>query len=145
RPPRSFVEGNPAVVRLIDGFREAEADYARRTGIFPIMHVVAIRRDVLTEHPWVTANLVQAFEEAKRNSLARVAESVVPHVPLPWAAVHAQEARELLGDDYWPYGIEANRTTLEAFLQYAHEQGIAARPMSCEELFPIEVQEEVNV
>jgi 4,5-dihydroxyphthalate decarboxylase len=139
RPPRAFLENTGEVRRLIDDHPAAEADYYRVTSIFPIMHVVAIRRDAFDSHPWIAVNLLQAFERAKRRSLSRVLEQTVPHVPLPWAPFQAREAQELLGEDFWPYGIDANRAALEALLDYAFEQGVCRRRLSCDELFPIEV------
>src|SRR5262249_29981002 len=143
--PRSVDRGDPSVRRLFENFAEVEAAHYRATGIFPIMHVVALRRDVFDANPWVAANLLQAFEEAKRRSLARAVEATVPHFPYPWAPAHGREARELLGDDFWPYGLEPNRTTLEAFLDFALEQGVCRRRVSCEELFPAEVQTSFRV
>lgn len=112
-----------------------EEAYYRDTGIFPIMHVVAIRQEVLDSHPWIAGNLLSAFEEAKRRSMMRMADWMIPRVPLPWASARAEAAREMFGADYWPYGVEANRATLEAFLQYAFEQGVAGRLITPEDLF----------
>jgi 4,5-dihydroxyphthalate decarboxylase len=135
RPPASFVQENPAVRRLFDDVEAVEAEYYERTGIFPIMHVVALRREVHDEHPGLAAQLLAAFEDAKCRSLARALEGTIPSYPLPWAASHARAARALFGDDFWPYGVDANRTTLETFLAYAFEQGVCRRPLAVEELF----------
>jgi 4,5-dihydroxyphthalate decarboxylase len=143
RPPAAFATGE--IVRLLRDSRAEEEAWFRATGIFPIMHVICMRRDVFAAHPWAARNLVEAFEAAKQASLARLAEIAASHVPLPWLYDHVQNARTTFGDDFWPYGIEANRRTLEAFVQYAAEQGVAQRRVAVEELFPMEVQSRVRV
>lgn len=140
RPPASFVRGDAAVRRLFDDVEAVEAAYYERTAIFPIMHVVALRRDVFDRNPWLAAQLLHAFEEAKRRSLERALEATIPHYPLPWAPSHARAARALIGDDFWPYGVDANRGTLETFLAYAFEQGVCRRLLTVDELFPPGVQ-----
>lgn len=139
RPPGAFADGR--IVRLVPQFRAAEEAYYRKTGVFPIMHVVVLRREVHDAHPWVAMNLVKAFEEAKRRSLARLADITASHAPLAWIADHVGGMRALFGADPFPYGIEPNRRTLEAFLQFAHEHGVCHRPVAPEDLFPKEVQE----
>ena len=135
-PPPAFKAGDPAVVRLFADYREVEDAYWRKTGIFPIMHLVAIRSEVLAAHPWIAVNLLKAFEEAKRRSVARALESTASRFPIPWSFHHAERALRDFGNDYWPYGIEANRTTLTAFLAFAHEQGVCHRRLEPEDLFP---------
>jgi 4,5-dihydroxyphthalate decarboxylase len=144
-PPTSFKAGHPDVVRLFADVIAVEEAYWRATGIFPIMHVVAIRRDVLTAHPWVAMNLYRAFEEAKRRSLARALDWSAPRFPVPWVSEHAVRARGMLGEDFWPYGVDANRPTLEAFLRFAYEQGVAHRLLAVDELFPPEVRKMFRV
>ena len=140
-PPDAF---GREIVRLFPEHEELERDYYRRTGIFPIMHIVALRRDVFDEHPWVAMELLKAFEAAKRRSVARLLEARASRFPLPWAQRRGEEAQELLGE-LWPYGIEPNRTTLEAFLGFCHEQGVCERLLTPEELVPAEVQAEFRV
>jgi 4,5-dihydroxyphthalate decarboxylase len=135
QPPASFVAGDPRVRRLLRDPLAAEAAYWEETRIFPIMHVIAIRADVLQAHPWVAANLLSAFEEAKKRSVARVLDTTLSRFPVPSIALRAEQAREHYGQDFWPYGLEANRTTLEAFARFAFEQGVAGRLMPIEELF----------
>ena len=139
RPPAPFTARDPRVRRLVDDWRGMEEDYLRRTGIFPIMHVVAMRRDVHERHPWLAMNLYKAFDEAKKRSVERLADVTASYVPLPWTPSHVERARALLGPDPWPYGVEPNRVTLDAFLRYAFEQGVCHRLLSAEELFPPEV------
>ncbi len=90
-------------------------------------------------------NLMKAFDEAKRRSMARLVEIGLSHVPMPWLPEHARRWRELAGEDFWPYGIEANRPTLEAFVQYAFEQRVTARRMAVDELFAPETRESFKI
>jgi 4,5-dihydroxyphthalate decarboxylase len=121
--------------RLFEDYQGLELAYWKKTRIFPIMHVVVLRRDTYERNRWVAMNLMQAFEAAKRRSLARAVEVSVSHLPLPWVADNALRWRDLAGEDFWPYGVEANRATLDAYLQYAFEQGICRRRLAIEELF----------
>ena len=123
----------------------AIAPYFRKTGIFPIMHVVALRGEVLERHSWVAMNLFTAFDEAKRRSLNRALDITASYYPVPWSFDYARQSQALFGDDFWPYGIEANRATLEAFLQFAYEQGVCHRKLAPEDLFPAEVQASYRV
>jgi 4,5-dihydroxyphthalate decarboxylase len=99
------------------------------------MHVVVVRGPVLERHPWVAANLVAAFSEARDRSVARLRNEMVSAVPLPWPSAAMKDATALLGQDVWPYGLEGNRTTLETFVRLAYEQGVAHRRLQAEELF----------
>jgi 4,5-dihydroxyphthalate decarboxylase len=144
-PPTEFQRASGRVVRLFRDHRAAEEDYYRETGVFPIMHVVAIRRDVHDAHPWVAMNLFTAFEEAKRRSLERALDLNAPRFPVPWGPANAQRAAETFGGDFWPYGIEPNRVTLDAFLGYAHEQGVCARRLAPEDLFVQQVRETFRI
>ena len=121
--------------RLFPDYRAAELEYFRKTRIFPIMHMVVMRRDTYEENRWVAMNLFQAFKEAKQRSLERLREIGLSHAPLPWLSDTTRAWQEVMGEDFWPYGIEANRPTLEAFLKYAFEQGVCRRPLAPEELF----------
>jgi 4,5-dihydroxyphthalate decarboxylase len=138
--PRCVRDEHPDVRQLFENSMEAEMAYVRETGIWPIMHTVAIRRELLDAHPWIAMNLMTAFEEAKRRSIERALFSGVTSFPVPWHYEHARRARELLGGELFPYGIEKNRVTLEAFLQYAHEQGICEQRLKPEDLFAKQVQ-----
>jgi 4,5-dihydroxyphthalate decarboxylase len=138
--PAEFEAGTGRIVRLFDGVQQVEEAYFRETGIFPIMHLVAIRGDVYRQNRWVAMELYKAFEEAKRRSLERMVDPNAPFTPLPWGYSFAERARELMGEDFWPYGIEPNRRALETFLDFAHEQGVCERRLEPEELFVPEVQ-----
>ena len=145
RPPAPFLAGDDRIRRLFPDSRAVEEAYVRKTGIFPIMHVVAIRRALYDANPWLAMNLYKAFDEAKARSVARAADITASFYPLPWTAQIVQSARALFGDDIWPYGIGPNRTTLDAFLQYAFEQGVCHRLLTPETLFPQEVQTRYKV
>jgi 4,5-dihydroxyphthalate decarboxylase len=140
-PPTDFLRETGRVVRLFSNYRELEEDWYRRTGVFPIMHVLVLRAELHERHPWVAMNLVTAFEAAKRRSLDRMLDFGAPRVPVPWAPANNERGRALIGADPWPYGIEANRITLNAFLDWAVEQGVCARRLEVEDLFVPEVQD----
>jgi 4,5-dihydroxyphthalate decarboxylase len=143
RAPSSF--DGVRVKRIFPDFRTVEADYFRRTGIFPIMHTVVIRRDLLDRQPWVARSLYDAFSAAKDHAMAQIGNSVALHATLPWLIAEVEETRALLGDDFWPYGVEPNRETLEALARYSHEQGLAARRVPIEELFAPSTLDEYRI
>lgn len=145
RVPASYEQGNPRIRRLFENFIEVESRYYRDTGIYPIMHTVVIKRDVLDRDPWIAMNFLKAFEESKRRSYAHLSfRGPTPYLD-PWAAEHARQLAVTFGEDYYPYGIEANRPTLEAFLQYCDEQGITHRKLTPEEIFAEQVHEHFRV
>jgi 4,5-dihydroxyphthalate decarboxylase len=131
--------------RLFADYRAAELEYFGKTRIFPIMHMIVLRRGVYERDRWIAMNLFEAFEDAKRRSLERLREIGLSHLPLPWLADTTRAWRELAGEDFWPYGVEANRPTLEAFLQYAFEQGVCQRRLPVDELFAPETRERAKV
>lgn len=139
-PPADFLNGSGRIVRLFSDYHAVEEQYFRDTGVFPIMHVIVIRGDVHEAHPWVAMNLMTGFEEAKRRALERALDANTPRFPVAWAFAHAESVQALMGDDFWPYGLEPNRTTLTRFLQYAADQGVCARRLEPEELFAPQVQ-----
>ena len=132
--PRAFTEGHPKIKRLFPNPRETERDYFSRTGIFPIMHAVAMRNDVIDKHPWLPEAVFNAYAQAKQ---ARYEEMRMGWVlgTLPWYGQELEETRAVMGENFWPYGIEANLKTLNALFQYSHEQGLAKKRLSVEELF----------
>lgn len=131
--------------RLFRDYRAAEAEYWKKTRIFPVMHVLALRRDVYERNRWLAMNLFQAFLEAKRRSMARVSEFGLSHLPLPWVPDHVRQWREIAGEDFWPYGLEPNRPTLEAFLQYGYEQGVCKKRIKVEDLFAPETLQSFKI
>ena len=144
-PPELFEQRDPRIKRLFDNYAEVEKDYFKRTGIWPIMHLYAIRREVFEAHPWVAMNMVKALTEAKDRSLQRMIDITACRAPVGWVFQAAEEMRDMMGEDFYPYGIEPNRKTLEAFLLYGFEQGLFHRHMEVEDLFPKEVQSEFKV
>ena len=140
REPDAFLAGDERIARLWPETRKLEESYYRETGVFPIMHVIVIRNAVLDRHPWVAANLYKAFEQAKANTMRHMDSSNSSRVPFAWAYEAVREAKRVFGEDFWPYGMEASRRTLDTFLQYAFEQGVTQRRLAVEELFPKEVQ-----
>ncbi len=141
--PDAFESGH--AVRLFSDPRAEEEDYYRDTGVFPIMHVVALRRDLHDAHPWAAMNLYTAFREAKRRAVERALDTNAPKYPVPWSPANAQRAQEIFGPDFWPYGIEDNRRTLDAFLEFAHEQGACKTRLTPDDLFPNEVKTEFRI
>lgn len=135
-PPEAFKNNDPLVMRLFNNYREIEEEYWRETSIFPIMHVIAIRKEIVESFPWIPMNLYTAFDSAKDRSLKRAAEVTAPRFPIPWGIDYVQQAKDLFGEDYWPYGVKNNLTTLNAFLEFAYEQGVCHRKLEIEELFP---------
>jgi 4,5-dihydroxyphthalate decarboxylase len=132
---------SPNVARLFPNFREVEKDFYRRTRIFPIMHLVVIRRELYERHPSVAASLYNALSRSKDIALARMRYLGALRYMLPWLPADLDELDETFGGDPWPYGIEANRPTLEALVSYMVEQSFIARPIPIEELFvPTTVQ-----
>ncbi|TVQ29763.1 MAG: ABC transporter substrate-binding protein [Geminicoccaceae bacterium] len=135
RAPSSFVRGEPHVRRLFPDYVAAERAYFERTRMFPIMHLIGIRRDLVERHPWLPVSVYKAFVEARRLARADLEEIGCLRVMHPWIYAHTQDLIGLMGKDFWPYGIEANRRELEAMMRWSHEQGLAARPLALEDLF----------
>jgi 4,5-dihydroxyphthalate decarboxylase len=145
RPPTCFLEGHPDVVRLFPDYQGSELEYYRRTTVWPIMHIIAMRRQILADNPWVARNLYNAFEESKQRSVQRLLDPAVSRYPLPWLATYGAQMRDEFGGDPFPYGIEPNRSTIDQLLRYAHEQGIAHRLATADEVFPTGVMTKVVI
>lgn len=145
RPPAPPPGREANIVRLLPDFESAERDYFTRTGIFPIMHLIVMRRDRFDAHRWIANNLLKAFTQAKDASIARLEDITCSHFPLPWMSQRVAQARAMFGGDPWPYGVAPNRVTLDAFLRFAHEQGVCHRLMHADDLFPPEVAATVRV
>jgi len=135
KEPQAYVDGDPTVARLFADFRKTEREYFAKTGIFPIMHAVAIRAEVARANPWFPKAVFQAYSRAKQLMYNEMRQSAWYTNSLPWLAQEVEETRRLMGDNFYSYGIEFNRKTLEALFQYAHEQGLAKRKLKIEELF----------
>ncbi len=145
RAPHGFDAHGAPVRRLFADSRAEEAAYFRRTGVFPIMHVIVLRRDVYEQHRWLARSFLDAFNRAKKLAEDNLDETATLRVMLPWLLDEVDATRDLMGDEFWAYGLEANRHTLETFLRYAVDQGIAARPISPDELFAPETLESTIV
>ncbi len=145
RVPDAFEKGGGRIVRLYPDYRTDEMKYYDATGIFPIMHVIAVRRAVFERYPWAAMNLFKAFEQAKQRSLERIGDLTASRIPVPWASSVAGEWSKSFGADPFPYGLEANRKTLDAFCRFAHEQGVTAKRLAPDDLFPKEVRASVRV
>ncbi|OLN21520.1 4,5-dihydroxyphthalate decarboxylase [Domibacillus antri] len=145
RAPSCFLNGSTNVQRLFPDYVSVEKDYYERTGIFPIMHVVAIKDEILEEHPWVAANLYQAFKEAKQKVYDGFNQTAALKVTLPWFVSELENTKKLMGEDFWPYGLEKNRKTLEAAVTYSYEQGMIKNQLRVEDLFAASTLEEYTL
>lgn len=139
RIPSSFE--TPTVERLFPNFRVAERDYYDRTGHFPIMHTVVLREDVYRRNPWIAQELTKAFTAAKTVCMEELAKTNALRTTLPWFHHEFDATRELMGEDYWSYGLEANRSTLDAMVRYSHDHGLIGSERSVDELFAAETHE----
>jgi len=126
---------NPNVIRLFENFRDVEAKYFRKTKIFPIMHMVGIRKQLIAEHPWLAVSVFKAFIKAKEIAVHELRDAGVHMVTLPWVYQEVLAAEELIAKDYWSYGVDSNRAAIEAMTRYSFEQGLAQRKLTSEDLF----------
>lgn len=148
RVPQSFDAGSTGpddIRRLFPDVREAERAYFAGTGVFPIMHTLVIRREVYARSRWIARSLLDAFTAAKDAVYPELHELTALKAMLPWTVQDAEETVALMGRDFWPYGVEANRATLSRFLNYSHQQGLAKRLLAPEELFAPETLEAVRI
>ncbi|MBO0752784.1 MAG: ABC transporter substrate-binding protein, partial [Bradyrhizobiaceae bacterium] len=127
--------GAKTVARLFPNYAEMEKEYYTRTRIYPIMHVVVIKREIYDRDPWLAQNLYKALCEAKDHCCRHLAETGSPKASFAWLQPMIEEEKRIIGEDWYPYGIEKNRPTIEALLQYVHEQGLSDRRIKLEELF----------
>jgi len=135
RRPPCFIDGHPKVQRLFPDYRAAERDYYRRTGIFPIMHAIGIKRELLDKHRWLAASVYKAFVQAKQLAEAEFAESAALKIGLPWINAEYEETISIMGKDFWPYGVAENYKVLSTMARYSYEQGLASRLVKVEEMF----------
>jgi 4,5-dihydroxyphthalate decarboxylase len=145
RTPSTFRSGAGTVKRLFEDYASVERDYYRRTGIFPIMHTVVVRRTVYERDRWIAQSLNKAFRAAQREAYADLEETAALKVMLPWATAALEETRRDMGDDFWPYGLDPNRQTLATFLRYSYEQGLAKRLLDPDALFAPETLESFRI
>ena len=145
RTPSSFLRGDGKVRRLFENYVEVERAYFRQTGIFPIMHVVVMRREVYEANRWIAQSLTKAFIAAQRLAYQDLQETAALKTMLPWLSAHVEDARRELGDDWWSYGLEKNWKVLETFTRYHHEQGLSPRKLDPAELFAPESLEAFRI
>jgi 4,5-dihydroxyphthalate decarboxylase len=145
RTPSSFHRGDGKVVRLFPDYVEVEKDYYRRTGLFPIMHCVVIRREVYERNRWIAQSLFKAFCQAQAKTYRDLNETAAFKAMLPWLNASREEAVDLMGSDFWPYGFAANRRTIATFLRYHHEQGLSQALLEPEALFAPETLEAFKI
>jgi 4,5-dihydroxyphthalate decarboxylase len=133
--PKAFLEGNPRVKRLFPNYRVVEEEYYRKTGFFPIMHIIVLRKDIYDRYPWAARSLYDAFLEAKNRALSRLFITSSTFCAVPWLTNEAENARDLFGEDMWPYGVHANRDVLKATIRFAREQHLIESDLDIERIF----------
>jgi 4,5-dihydroxyphthalate decarboxylase len=133
--PPMFKDGSPRIARLFPNYKAVEQDYYRRTGIFPIMHTVVMRKDILAEHPWAAHSMFDAFRAARDLAVDGLHDTDALRLSLPWLIDHVEEAWQVFGKDFWAYGLKPNRPTLDALGRYVHEQGLSPRRVYADEIF----------
>jgi 4,5-dihydroxyphthalate decarboxylase len=143
RTPSSFSRGSGRVRRLFEDYQTVERDYYRKTKIFPIMHTIVIHRDIYEAHRWLAQSLYKAFALAQREAYRDLYDTAALKVMLPWLTGHAEETRDLMGPDFWAYGLEPNVHTLN--LRYSYEQGLSKRQLTAAELFAPETFESFRI
>lgn len=136
--PKCVLNNSPRVARLFPDYESVERDYYQRTGIFPIMHTVVVRKELLAQHPGLAQAIYRGFCDAKDVAIEQYKAGLIfnnMNIMIPWLSQLLNEDRRLLGDDWWMYGVEANRKTIDTFLRYHLEQGLSKRRLTCEDVF----------
>jgi len=133
--PPSFLRGDQHIERLFPEYKKAEQAYYKKTGIFPIMHTVVLRRDIHEANPWAARNLFAAFEAAKDLAIEGLYDTDALHLTLPFLLDHIEENWRTFGEDFWAYGYEANKATLSALGRWVHDQGLSPRVVEAQEIF----------
>jgi 4,5-dihydroxyphthalate decarboxylase len=145
RSPSCFMKGSAKVQRLFPNYKDVEIEYYKRTKIFPIMHVLVIRREIYDKNPWIARSLYKAFCDAKDHAIKNMHISNTLSCTLPWLPWEREQLKEIFGTDWWPYGIEPNRHVLEHLIRYMGEQGLLARSVKVEEVFAPNVAGEFKI
>jgi 4,5-dihydroxyphthalate decarboxylase len=135
RPPTVVEKGYPNIGWLFPDPVAVAKDYYKRTGFFPIMHVLGIRRELAEKHPWLPSAVYKAFEQAKQVGLEKLSDTSATKATLPFVEERLKEARDLMGQDFWSYGVEPNRKVLDYFLEQHHREGLSSRRVSVDEMF----------
>lgn len=134
--PSVFARRSPRVRRLFQNFREVEKNFYRRTGVFPIMHTLAMKTSLYEKYPWVSQSLYKAFTQARNEGIKKLYDTNALRITLPWIVAEVEEEEAAFADgDIWPYGIEANRKTIQTFISYLGQQGLLDRELTIDELF----------
>lgn len=145
RKPSTYGDGKGAVRRLFENFAEEERSYFAKSKIFPIMHTVALRRDVYQQNRWMAQSLMAALKQSRRIALEELHEDAALKVMMPWLPSQIRDLNEMAKGDFWPYGIEENRATLETFLRYFCEQGLSKRHLDIADMFAPETFEDSKI
>ncbi|MFL5039558.1 MAG: ABC transporter substrate-binding protein [Xanthobacteraceae bacterium] len=135
RAPSSYLAGEPHIARLFPDTRAAEKAYFKKTGLFPIMHLVGIRKSLVAQYPWLPVSVYKAFCEAKALAMTDLTDVNALMVTLPWLEAETKETMATMGADFWKYGVHENIREIEALSQYAYEQGLVDRKVKVDELF----------
>jgi 4,5-dihydroxyphthalate decarboxylase len=135
RAPSCYLRGSPHVARLFEDYPHAEEAYFKKTGIFPIMHLIGVRRSLADRHPWLAVSIYKAFLTAKDLCMHEMGEIGHLATSLPWGVYEYERARRAMGSDFWSYGVEANRHVLDTLCRYSHEQGLSMRRLAVDEMF----------
>jgi 4,5-dihydroxyphthalate decarboxylase len=130
-----FTKGAPNVGLLFPNYREVEMDYYRRSGMFPIMHLIGIKKDLVERNPWLPATVYKAFCQAKKIAIDEMKEMAATKTTVPWPEMYVQDAVNLMGEDFWRYGVAENARDIETLARYSFEQGLTTRKLSAEEIF----------
>jgi 4,5-dihydroxyphthalate decarboxylase len=133
--PQAYIDGNPKIRRLFPNIQAVEKEYYKETGVFPIMHVVAVRKEFADANPELPKAIFSMYSQAKQVAYDDLEGAEVLKVTLPWVNQELEETRALMGENYWPYGVKANHKELELVMRYTHEQGLAKRRVRVEEIF----------
>jgi 4,5-dihydroxyphthalate decarboxylase len=145
RMPSTLHTQPDKVKRLFENYVEVERAYYRKTRMFPIMHVIAIKREVYEQSPWIAMSLYKAFTQSQKIAYEELYETAALRTMLPWMIAEIEEVRRDMGHDWWPYGFEANRACLDTFLRYHHEQGLSRQRLKAEQLFAAETMEAFKI
>ncbi|MEX2453629.1 MAG: ABC transporter substrate-binding protein [Rhodospirillaceae bacterium] len=135
RAPSSFMLGKPNVARLFPNFRDVEKEYYRKTKMFPIMHLVGLKKELAEKHPWMPGSIYKAFLQARDLAYEDLLKTAALNITLPWVEAEARETMALMGKDFWRYGVEESRHEIEALARYSYSHGLSERLVTPEELF----------
>ncbi|MDF3337111.1 ABC transporter substrate-binding protein [Mycolicibacterium septicum] len=145
RMPQPYADGHPKIRRLFADPRKVEEDYFTATGVFPIMHTVVIKRELYERNPWLARSLYDAFEQSRAQAVRTLGETNALRFSLPWLYTEVERTADIMGKDFWTYGVHANGVTLRTFLRYSYEQGLSPKELAPDELFAPETLDSFRV